>query len=49
MLDYVEKGRVLGTAEQKDRRSLGSRMTLWSRATILALNYLHLYYCMSEK
>lgn len=32
--------------EQKDRRSLGSRMTLWSRTTILALGYLHVYCCM---
>lgn len=31
----LEKGGALGMAEQKGRRSLGSRMILWSRITII--------------
>lgn len=45
----MEKGGALGMAEQKQGRSLGSVMTSWSRTTILVLNYLYMYYCMSEK
>lgn len=48
LLDHVEKGGSLKMPEQKDRRSLGSRMTFVEQNNHVALNYLYLYYYMSR-